>query len=637
MNPRRLCTAGTQIFISTQLEKSLTISTIEWIDRVAARLHFKRTRCLCRFPIKDCVERRVFVPTLAVFLALAAGMAQAQRSPKLAQLAAEFWEHKLSEDLDLEMKSGLRVSRLPDVSWAGSHADAGFAQALLSRLDQISLNELDDVDYATYQTLKFELRNTVDAAPFFWLRFQVTPYTSPIPVANRVFTSYRFNGPEDRASYFALLSQYPAFIRAIQMNMRGQAARNIRLPKPEIELVRTFLLSYIGDLKQSPFYVNSERLQAAGTPAEVSDFQGRVAALVTQRINPALQALVQSMSGDYRSRAPDKVGLSQYPNGKKYYEYLVRLHTTLDVTPEEVHRIGLEQVAELETKMEQVRARLGYGGKEGEFTRFILTDPRFYPKTPDEMKEKMSGFIAQIEPKLNTMFLELPKAPYGIERLPASLEKAQTFGIYHQPSATEPRGIYYFNGSDLQHRTLINAGALIYHELMPGHHLQMNLQRENTDLPDFRHHGYYTAYSEGWGCYATTLAEDMGMYEDPSDYYGYLAMNMFYTVRLVVDTGMNYLGWSRQRASRYMRAHLIESDQQIATETLRYSVDYPGQSLAYRMGEMEFEKLRQQAKKDLGERYDVRQFHEWVLAPGAVPLPVLEREFERRLQKSLAN
>src|SRR5260370_42024087 len=243
--------------------------------------------------------------------------------------------------------------------------------------------------------------------------------------------------------------------------------------------------------------------------------------------------------------------------------------------------------------MELTRRKLGFGGRKEEFSRFVKADPRFFPKRPEERAAKMAGFIGRIQPKLGLMFLHFPRAPYGIERLAPALEGAQTFGIHQQPTATEPRGIYYFNGSDLKNRTLLNAGILIYHELIPGHHLQMNLQRENETLPEFRRYGSYTTYSEGWACYAATLADELGMYGDPYHYYGYLAMNQFYSVRLVVDTGMNYLGWTRSQAAEYMRDHLLESDAQISTETLRYSVDYAGQALAYRMGARKFMELRE--------------------------------------------
>ena len=568
------------------------------------------------------------------FLSVCAGMADTQSSNTLASLADEFWQWKLQQDLDLRMKRGLKVESFPDVSFHKAQADAVFASSLLHRLQRIDPSQLNQVDQATFGVLDFELRNLVDGAPYYWLRFQVTPYTSPIPVVTRVFTSYRFRNRDDMAEYLALLQKYPEFIENIETSLDGQAQRGIRLPKAEIALVHNFLSSYVRSPEESLFYVGDDRLAPIASAEEREKFREKVAGIIKEQINPRLQVLIDDLSGNYLARAPDAVGLWQYPNGKRFYEYLVKFHTTLELSPIEVHRIGLAVVADTDAKMDQVRARLGYAGRKEEFARFIKTDPRFFPQTPEQMADKMTGAIARIQPKLNLLFSHMPQAPYGIERLPASLEGAQTFGIYHQPSATEPRGIYYFNGSDLKHRTLINADALIYHELLPGHHLQMNLQREDQSLPEFRRYGYYTAYSEGWGCYATELADELGLYGNLYDYYGYLAMNQFYSVRLVVDTGMNYLGWSRERASQFMRDHLIETDAQISTETLRYSVDYPGQALAYRIGAREFQQLRDRAHRALGAKFDIRQFHDWVLTPASVPLPVLEHYVNDEIKRA---
>jgi uncharacterized protein (DUF885 family) len=229
---------------------------------------------------------------------------------------------------------------------------------------------------------------------------------------------------------------------------------------------------------------------------------------------------------------------------------------------------------------------------------------------------------------VDAYFARRPKAPYGVKRLDAEREPALTFGIYEPPSPTEPRGLYRYNGSRLEERSLITAGPLAYHELVPGHHFQIALQDENQALPRFRRELWDTAYTEGWGDYAAHLAEEMGMYEDPYDLYGRLAMDMFISVRLVVDTGMNALGWPRSKAVAYMREHLTESDTQIATESLRYSVDIPGQALAYKMGSRGLVELRRRAESALGARFDVRRFHDCVLGSGSLPLETLGRKVD---------
>ena len=570
--------------------------------------------------------------TATVFLCLAQG----PRNPSselLREISRDYWQYTLRDNLDQRLKLGLSIEDLPDVRLEKSQADAAFSKSLLDRMAKIDPKQLTHEEWISYELLRFQNRSTLDGARYFWLRFQVTPYASPIPVANRAYTSHRFGQSNDLISYIALLNKYPGFIAAITTNLKSQQDRGIVLPKPEIELVKRFLSSYIKPPEQSLFYVNKERLADNRDGLAVAKFQRAVADIIQARINPQLKGLVDFWSGDYSLRAPDSVGLAQYPNGSEFYRYLVKFHTTLETSPEAVHQLGLTLVKGTEEKMEQIRQKLGYGGRKLEFDGFIKTDARFFASSPEQMAATLAKYTSLIAPKLGTLFLRLPRAPYGIRRLDPALEGAQTFGNYQQPSATEPKGIYYFNGSDLPHRSLLSAEVLILHELVPGHHLQLSLQSENQQLPDFRRYGSYTAYIEGWGNYASSLGEDLKLYSDPYDYYGYLAMMQFYNVRLVVDTGMNALGWTRARASQFMQEHLIESDAQVATETLRYSVDLPGQALAYRMGANKILELRQKTQQELGPKFDIRQFHDWVLASGSMPLSALEQHVDWHIRK----
>jgi uncharacterized protein (DUF885 family) len=288
-----------------------------------------------------------------------------------------------------------------------------------------------------------------------------------------------------------------------------------------------------------------------------------------------------------------------------------------------VHRIGLAEVARLEARMAEVRRALGFTGTAAEFREAVGKDPRFRARTPEEVGERLLAYDARVRPRLEAFFEVRPRAEYGVKRLDPERETALTFGIYEPPSPGEPRGLYRFNGSKLAERSLLTAGPLVYHELAPGHHFQIALAGENTSIPPFRRELWDTAYVEGWGEYASGLAEEMGMYADPYDLYGRLSMDMFLSVRLVVDTGMNALGWPRAQAKAYMREHLIESDTQIETESLRYSVDIPGQALAYKMGSRALWDLRRRAEAALGRRFDLRRFHACILGSGSLPLATL--------------
>jgi uncharacterized protein (DUF885 family) len=300
----------------------------------------------------------------------------------------------------------------------------------------------------------------------------------------------------------------------------------------------------------------------------------------------------------------------------------VRSHTTLEVTPEQVHQTGLAEVARIDSLMAVVRTELGFTGTKAEFHERLRHDPRFFAKTPEEVGERLMRHDARIRPRIGDYFRRVPRAQGDVRRLDPRLEGAMTFGYYQVPSIADSMGHYNFNGSQLDQRSLVNAAALVYHELIPGHHFQINLQHENDSLPRFRRDGSYTAFVEGWGDYASALAGEMGMYSDPYDRYGRLLMDMFISCRLVVDTGMNFYGWPRERAIQFMRENLLESDTQLDTETLRYSVDMPGQALAYKMGSLELLHLREWARARLGAAFDVARFHDFLLAGGALPLAV---------------
>ena len=322
-----------------------------------------------------------------------------------------------------------------------------------------------------------------------------------------------------------------------------------------------------------------------------------------------------------------------YPGGQKAYGYVVALHTTLDAkdpraTPEAIHRRGLEEVARLNGRLEAVRRQVGFEGDLAAFRRFLKTDPRFFVKTPAEVSDRLMAAVRRLEPRVKDYFLRVPRAPYGVARLEPELEAGMTYGYYRQPIPGRPEGDYMFNGSQLEERSMLSAAALIYHELIPGHHFQISLQQENAELPEFRRNSYPTAFVEGWAMYASELAEEMGGYPDPYDLCGMLADDLFLTSRLVVDTGMGALGWTRQQAIDYMKENTFESDTQIGTETLRYAVDIPAQALAYKMGSSRIWELRRHAEKELGAKFDLRRFHDAVLGDGALPMTMLAKQID---------
>lgn len=546
----------------------------------------------------------------------------------LARVAAEVDERAARESIGVRLLRGLPVDELPDLSPARAKENAAFGRHLLEELAAAKESELTSDQIDSLGILRFDAAELAEGERFHELDIPITPYRSPLREANQILGRHPFATPSDAEHYLGLLDKYGRWIGGMELLLREQAKRGRVLPAPEIQPT---LPQFRALLKEDPslFEVAPERL--APLPEELrGKLPAAIAAKVREGIAPAVRSLIAYLEGDYARAAPPGVGLSQYAGGEAYYRWLVRQSTTMEVAPEEIHRIGLAEMERIRQEMEKVRVAVKFEGTLPEFLAWARTAPRFHVATPEEVGAKLMAAQERFTPKLSQLFGRFPKAPYGVARLDPALEGAMTFGYYDAPSpGGSPKGIYYFNGSQLDRRSTLSSAALIYHELAPGHHFQIALQRENDTLPPFRRETFVTAFTEGWGEYASALAGEAGMYDDPYDRLGRLMMESFITARLVVDTGMNLLGWPREKAMDYMAKNTLQSPEEIASETLRYSCDIPAQALAYKMGARKIRELRDRAEKELGASFDVRSFHDELLAGGAMPMKVLEKRIER--------
>ena len=550
----------------------------------------------------------------------------------LRAVEEEVWQDTVDQSIPIRLKLGLPIERLPEVTIERSQKDADFAETILKKLASISGEDLTHEEWLTLELLRWQAEGTKDFFRFYWLGFPVTPYSTPLGVVQQVFTKYPFETGEDLNHYIVLAEQVPGMMSEILAKLEGQGERGILLPVEEIGLVVPFLGAFKGDPPASLFYPSPDRLSNLDESL-VGDFQTRLGSVIRERINPSVQQIVDLLSGEYKEQAPQAVGLHQYPQGEEYYRFLVRFHTTMEVSPEEIHQIGLDNIQKVSEKMKVVRNELGFEGTQKEFLEQLRGDPRFYAKTPDEVGERLMSFVAKMQEKIPANFSRLPKAPYGVKRLDPSLEASMTFGYYQWPTVAEPQGNYLYNGSKLDERPLINAQGLVYHELVPGHHFHIALQFENEDHSEWRRQSLHGAFTEGWAEYAASLGMELGLYDDPYYKYGRYLMEMMLSVRLVVDTGMNFYGWERTKAAELMRENILESDTQIYTETLRYSVDIPGQALGYRMGYLKMSELREKARQELGDKFDIRRFHAAVLESGSMPMTVLEKHIDWYIEK----
>jgi len=590
------------------------------------------------------MHRRYTVPSLrsgfvTVLFLLACLPALAQNQPaaaetdsaRLAHIIDEYWRYPLMGTFYAHYLAGDSVD-LPDLSEQKAHADAEFDRHILAELRSVNAYRLSHDDFLNLQVLRWQAEDDIGFAKFHWFDLEINAHTSPLPVVQSIFERQQFRGQADLDHYLKLLQQLKIFIDQTRELTEGQAQRGIVLPKAGIAGAQAFLSSYIKAPEKSPFSVAPERL-AAIDQAVAAPFREKVRAAIETEINPALKALVDYVGGEYAKKAPENVGLGQYPGGEECYRFLIHTYTTLDMSPGKIHQLGLAAVRHDEEEMAALRRKMGYKGTAAEFRHFLLTDPRFIAKSPEELRDRLLSYVQRIEPKLPQYFLHTPKAAYTAERLPSALESAFTFGMYALPSAGQATGIYYFNGSHLEARPLFKAGPLITHELIPGHHFQLNLAAENHAIPAFRRYAPFPGYSEGWADYSSQLAAEMGAYTNDYDRYALLAQNVHQSSRLVVDTGFHSLGWTLEQAKSYMQQHELESDVQIESEAARYSMGEPAQALAYKLGSYAMLRLRAKAQKELGKNFDIREFHDWILGSGALPLEVLAQHVDWCIQQ----
>jgi prolyl oligopeptidase len=335
----------------------------------------------------------------------------------------------------------------------------------------------------------------------------------------------------------------------------------------------------------------------------------------------------------------ESIAASSLPDGTATYAYRVRWHTTTNLTPKQIHETGLAEVKRIRAEMDKVMASTGFAGTFADFTNFLRTDARFYFETPEALVNAYRVIAKRADPELVHLFGKLPRLTYGVVEIPAFKAPSQTTAYYEQgsPEAGRP-GHYFVNTYNLKARPKWEMEALSLHESVPGHHVQISLAQEIENVPEFRKHIGYSAFVEGWALYAESLGPEMGFYTDPYSKFGQLTYEMWRAVRLVVDTGMHAMGWSREKAIQFFRENTGKTDQDIVVEVDRYIV-WPGQALAYKIGQLKIRELRTQAERELGERFKIRAFHDAVLAQGAVPLGVLDEHMNAWLpqQKATAN
>lgn len=575
-----------------------------------------------------------------MYRALAAVAVLAAAVPAHAQTAGDSFKQILSDHWAWHLKNnpmqatslGVRTydKDLGDPSLAALDKETAEAAAFIKRLDAIPTAQLSETDKVNHALLRLELSNQVERNKYPQRAFLFSNrrgfHLNFARLAERVPL---FNAA-DHESYLARLAAYPDYNRkAIETTRYAIKNGAIHVCASMVGFERGIAAQIVDDPTKSDLYAPYRKPR----PSTISEAQwnamsARARELISTGVVPAYRDWLKVYTTEYAPKCRQAFGDASMPMGKEWYAYRVRLMTTTDKTPEEIHQLGLSEVARIRAEMDEVVKKSGFAGDRAAYIQHLRTDPKYYPKTPDELMRYAATLAKQIDGEMPKLFGRLPRLPYTVREIPAATAAGTTTAYYTSGSlqGAEP-GVYWVNTSKLDQRPLFEMPALTVHEAVPGHHQQISLQQE-LDLPEFRRHAVnFTVFTEGWGLYTERLGIDMGLYDTPEKDFGRLSYEMWRACRLVVDTGLHAKGWTRDQAIAFMMENTALSKANIEAEVNRYMVD-SGQALAYKFGELRMREWRARAEKELGPAFDLRAFHDALLENGEVPLTVLDRHME---------
>jgi uncharacterized protein (DUF885 family) len=495
-----------------------------------------------------------------------------------------------------------------------------------ARLQQVDVKALSEQNQINHAILAYRLADQIDEYRY---GAHLMPLTSESGFhTNLGFMVQRgsFKTLADYQHYLQKLAAIPRYMQQQTDWMKQGLAKGVTQPKAVLKGFEQSIISYVVQVPtQSVFYQPFSRKPAFVSETEWQQLTVQATEQITQAVNPAYQAFYDFMVNEYLPSARDTIAANALPDGTAFYQNRLEHYTTLKLTPQQVHQTGLDEVKRIRAQMQQVIDQLGFTGSFAEFIQYLRTDPQFYAKTPDELMRYAAYLAKKADAELPKLFKTLPRTPYGVVPVPAEIAPKYTTGRYSGPTRDDQAGFYWVNTYALDRRPLYEMEALTLHEAVPGHHLQIALAREHAELPDYRRSFYTSAFGEGWGLYAEYLGLEMGFYQEPYSNFGRLTYEMWRAARLVVDTGMHTMGWSRQQAIDFLAQNTALSMHNVTTEIDRY-ISWPAQALSYKLGEITIKQLRAEAEQTLGERFNVREFHDVVLSNGSVPLAVLEQQ-----------
>lgn len=578
-----------------------------------------------------------FTPAAAAQATKPAQAATAEsKAQRLDRLYAEFWEESLRlNPIQATFQGDPRYNdQMPDFYSAEFRKDSlDFAKRWLQKAEAVGADGLDGQALLSYEIFVADLKDAIEGDRYPGWMLPINQMGSLVTYAAMLgsgTSAQPFKTVKDYENWLARGNRLPMLVDSMIGNMREGMKAGVVQPRalmvkvvPQIDAVTN------DDPTKTLFWGPIQSMPADFSEADKARLTAAYRDMIGKQVMPAFRKLRAFLADEYMPATRDTVGLDKIPGGAEWYAFSARQSTTTDLTPAQIHQIGLDEVTRIHGEIRKIMAEVGFKGSLQDFFRFMREDKRFQYPSEEALLKHYRSLEAKVDARIGEQFSLKPKAGFEIRPVEAFRAKSAAGGEYQGPSEDGTRpGIFYVNTYDLPTRKTWDAEDLYLHEAVPGHHFQIALQQELQGVPAFRRFGGETAFAEGWGLYAESLGKSLGLYQDPYDYFGYLQNELWRAIRLVTDTGLHSKGWTREQVIKYMLDNSAESETQSTAEAERY-IAWPGQALAYKIGELKIQELKQRAQKALGAKFDVREFHAEVLKDGAVPLSVLEAKIDR--------
>ncbi|SEA42950.1 DUF885 domain-containing protein [Psychroflexus halocasei] len=509
--------------------------------------------------------------------------------------------------------------------------EAEFAEKQLKNLAQINPEKLSEDENISLRLLKFKLQERVDF-------YEYEAYLNPLLSDSGFHLSLTYhvrdlNNYQQVRSYLDKLNAIPTYVDQHLVLLREGLKKGITQPRVIFEgYESTYNDQIVENAKESYYYEPFENLPKTLSEKQKDSVLQAAEIAIHKNVIPQFKRVKNFFENEYLPKTRKSLGVSETPNGRDYYQNRLDYYTTLNLSADEIHQIGLKEVARINSEMKEIISEVNFDGSFDEFIHFLRTDPQFYATTGEELLKEARDIAKRIDAKLPAYFKTLPRKPYGVAKVPDAIAPKYTTGRYIGASNETQAGFYWVNTYNLPNRPLYVLPSLTAHEAVPGHHLQISLNSElGDDIPKFRRNIYLSAYGEGWGLYSEFLAEEMGIYRTPYELFGKLTYEQWRACRLVIDTGIHAKGWTREQAVDYFKKNTALSMHNINTEVDRY-ISWPGQAVSYKMGEIKIRELRTKAEQALGTQFDIRDFHEVILGVGTVTLPILEERVHQYIE-----